>query len=384
MKLLFNIPSNSIKETYYRVKDILRGKDEVIFKAMEAVSADMNSNFRCPLTSEEYESKHKEIERILSYRSTLKGAETALRLMTEIVKEVNFRGGIPGIDLNSLLNAMIFSTNLPEVKIIITQEIHYAVEWSVTFNYGGQSNEDSIRLELYNEDWTEIVPTYLVQYVHSAIISYKHGMNAVAVTLITIAVEATLRDVLVSKGYSFNPRANSYNVYDFGQASISVDGDTYKLDLKNIPPKTPSDFLITTEGQENVDIRIKREFNNRKNRFDLTVNIPEYLLDYLSSDRIIQPAQRRVNNLEEALNIARNVEGFLTPDILPVDVDAVIKVVRNKLIHLSGEALETILPSYDPEGNFTLKDFINDSNLVYDLIYNIPYFINKQYLSIIL
>lgn len=142
--------------------------------------------------------------------------------------------------------------------------------------------------------------------------------------------------------------------------------------------------MITTEGQENVDIRIKREFNNRKNRFDLTVNIPEYLLDYLSSDRIIQPAQRRVNNLEEALNIARNVEGFLTPDILPVDVDAVIKVVRNKLIHLSGEALETILPSYDPEGNFTLKDFINDSNLVYDLIYNIPYFINKQYLSIIL
>ena len=202
--------------------------------------------------------------------------------------------------------------------------------------------------------------------------------------MITIAVEATLRDVLVSKGCSFNPRANSYNVYDFGQASISVDGDTYKLDLKNIPPKTPSDFLITTEGQENVDIRIKREFNNRKNRFDLTVNIPEYLLDYLSSDRIIQPAQRRVNNLEEALNIARNVEGFLTPDILPVDVDAVIKVVRNKLIHLSGEALETILPSYDPEGNFTLKDFINDSNLVYDLIYNIPYFINKQYLSIIL
>lgn len=382
MKLLFNIPPNSIKETYGRVKDVLSGKDDVIFKAMKAVSTAMGSNFSLPLTPSEYESKHNEIARILSYRNTLKGHETALRLMSEIVNEVNSRGGIPGIDLNSLLSVMTFSTNLPEVKIIITPERHYAVEWSVMFNYGGQSDEDSISLELYNEDWTEIVPTYLVQYVHSAIMSYQHGMNAVAVALISIAVEATLRDVLVSKGYSFNPRANSYDIYDFEEAAISIDGNSYKLDLKNIPPKTPSEFLSSTEGQASVDIRIKREFNNRKNRFDLTVNVPEYLVDHLSGANIVQQAQRRVNSIEEALNIARNVEGFLTPDILPVDVDAVIKVVRNKLIHLSGEALETVLDSYDPSGNFKLKDFIDNSNLVYDLIYNIPYFINKQYLSI--
>lgn len=382
MKILFNITPNSIQETYGRVKAILRGNDDVIFKSMELVSTSMNSKFKPPSSPVEYELKHNEIVRMFNYRNAIKGYETALRLMSEIVNEVNSRGGIPGVDLNNLLSAMTFSTNLPKVKIIITPERHYAVEWSVPFNYKGQSDEGSIRLELYNEDWREIVPAYLVQYVHSAIISYQQGMNAVAVALISIAVEATLRDILVSKGYSFNPRANPYDVYDFEEAAISVDGNSYKLDFKNTPPKTPSEFLGTTGGQPSVDIRIKREFDKGKNRFNLTVKVPDYLVDHLSCANIVQRAQKRVNSLEEALNIARNVEGFLTPDILPVDVDAVIKVVRNKLIHLSGEALETALDSYDSSGNFKLKDFIDSSVYVYDLISNIPYFINKQYLSI--
>lgn len=382
MKILFNITPNSIQETYGRVKAILRGNDDVIFKSMELVSTSMNSKFKPPSSPGEYELKHNEIVRMFNYRNAIKGYETALRLMSEIVNQVNFRGGIPGVDLNNLLSAMTFSTNLPKVKIIITPERHYAVEWSIPFNYNGQSDESSIRLELYNEDWKEIVPAYLVQYVHSAIISYQQGMNAVSVALISIAVEATLKDILVSKGYSFNPRANSYDVYGFEEAAISVDGNSYKLDFKNTLSKTPAEFLNTTGGQSSIDIKIKRELNKKKDGFNLIAKVPNCLLDHLSGTNIVQQAQKRVNSLEEALNIARNVEGFLTPDILPVDVDAVIKVVRNKLIHLSGEALETALDSYDSSGNFKLKDFIDGSVYVYDLIFNIPYFINKQYLSI--
>lgn len=382
MKLLFNITRDSIQETYRNVRDILRGNDDVIFKSMEVVSNTMNSNFKPPSDSSEYELKHSEIERMFSYRNTLKGHETALRLMSEIVNEVNSREVIPGVDFNNLLRTITFSTSLPNVKIIITPERHYAVEWSVPFNYNGESDEGRISLELYNENWREVVPSYLVQYVHSAIISYQQGMNAVSVALISISVEATLRDILVSKGYSFNPRANPHDVYDFNEASISVDGNGYKLDFKNAPPRSPEEFMSTTGGKSRIDIKIKREFDRRKNKFNLTVKVPDCLVDHLSSENIVQPAQKRVNNLEEALNIARNIEGFLTPDILPVDVDPVIKIVRNKLIHLSGEALETELHAYDSSGDFKLKDFIDDSVYVYDLIVNIPYFINKQYLSI--
>lgn len=67
---------------------------------------------------------------------------------------------------------------------------------------------------------------------------------------------------------------------------------------------------------------------------------------------------------------------------LPTDLDEVIQVVRNNLVHLSGQALTTPLTAIDPSGGFTLEDFLSDPRKVYDLIIGVPRFINKQYVEL--
>ena len=379
MNLLFHIPPQNILETYRNVKKVLLGNDALIFTSMTEVTNSMASKFTPPISVTEYEQKHNEIESKFSYTRTLRGLELALRLMSEIIKQVQSVGGVPGLNFNNLLDAIVFRTNIPGVRVILTDERCYAIEWTIGFDYKGVKDEYRVLLELYDEDWDEIVPPYIVQYVHSAITAYLQGMNAVSTALISIAIEATLRDVLISKGYSFDPRANPYDIYDYKDVAVGVAGNCYTLNFNSTMPKSASDFQSSAGGQATTNVKIKREYNAAKSKFELTIKDCDSLIDHLSCDRVIQRAKKRVNSLEEALKIARHVENFLTPDILTEDFDDVIKTVRNKLIHLSGEALDTPILTYDASGNFKLRDFIDNSMMVYDLISNVPIFINKQY-----
>ncbi len=131
-----------------------------------------------------------------------------------------------------------------------------------------------------------------------------------------------------------------------------------------------------------IYIEIRRNINSNRNRVDLLVRDPRDLIDHWSTNAIVQPAIRRVNGLGEALNIARNIERFINPRVLLEDFDEVIKVIRNNLVHLSGAALNTHLPMFDyrsPTNIFTLQNFLEDDELVYDFVTNVPRFISGQY-----
>lgn len=94
---------------------------------------------------------------------------------------------------------------------------------------------------------------------------------------------------------------------------------------------------------------------------------------------------RYISGLGAALINARNVELFLTPADLPEDLDAVIKPIRNNLVHLSGDALETRLPYLDSHNGiaeFTLKDFIKDPVLIHDLLQGVSYCIENIYTNL--
>ncbi|MBK9209296.1 MAG: hypothetical protein IPL71_13730 [Anaerolineales bacterium] len=99
-----------------------------------------------------------------------------------------------------------------------------------------------------------------------------------------------------------------------------------------------------------------------------------------------KPAQTNsVDGLGEALRIARSVEGVVTPLDLPIDVDDVVKAVRNNLIHLSSDSMDVELPKFaslNPNGKFTVKDFIDKPNLVFDFVIDIPRFVNEQYVKL--
>jgi len=92
-----------------------------------------------------------------------------------------------------------------------------------------------------------------------------------------------------------------------------------------------------------------------------------------------------ISGLGMALDNARNVESFLTPADLPNDLDAVIKPIRNNLVHLSGDAFATALPylnNHNGIQNFTLGDFINDPLLVHDILLSVSVFIDRIYIDL--
>ena len=89
--------------------------------------------------------------------------------------------------------------------------------------------------------------------------------------------------------------------------------------------------------------------------------------------------KKNVTGLGVALSIARNDEGFLTPDIIPIDLDKVLTTIRNNLVHLSKDSL--LVPI---EGtNQNLIDFISNPNKVFALLSYITPFITKQYNDLI-
>lgn len=382
IKLPFRISSDSLKETYNQVRRAMRGSEDIIFEAMNSVTMERNNTFIQPTHINEYAQKHLEIEEILGFPYAGRGIETAMRLMEEIVLRVRPLGGVPGLSTQDLLDRMRFKTITPRTTIFLTEDLHWAARWDININPTTIEKPDKVFLDIYSRDMQEIVPSYIARYVDYAILAYQEKINIVALALLSIAIEVTLRDVLANRGYSFDRGGSSVDIYGLTKADVSVSGNAYTLSFNESMPLSTTDFLSAYNGKS-IEVEVRRSINSSKNRVDLQIISPQGgLIDYWSTNTIVQAASRRVNGLGEALNIARNVERFINPRVLLPDFDEVIKVIRNNLVHLSGTALNTPLPMFNyrsPINTFTLQNFLEDDELVYDFVTNVPRFISGQY-----
>ena len=100
-------------------------------------------------------------------------------------------------------------------------------------------------------------------------------------------------------------------------------------------------------------------------------------------DFTVQPANpMSLGGLGEALDVARNKEKIISPSDLPPDMDEILKAVRNNLIHLSNESLETDLTKISTLSVATVREFVANEELVFDLISDVPEFINNQYVKL--
>ncbi len=383
MNILFHISKDSLINTYKDIKRLLYGNDAIIFNAWTTVVANYRITFILPSNPSEFPQKHDEIVNRLNHPNLLLGRELMMSLMEEIWKQVLVLGGVPGIYNNDLLAIMAFQVSSEEVIIYLTPDSHWAVKWSISLHHKNINDNNEIVLELQDRNWGEIVPLHILQFIHTAINAYRQGMYASAATLLSICLESTLRDVLVAKGYSFDPTVPSVDEYPYTEADVGVNGSSFTINFRKGMPKSPKDFLLSTGAAAPVEVKIRRVINQRKKgRVDLSIIAPPDFIDYWSENVPSRFAQKRVNGLGEALDIARRKEGFLTQGVLPEDFDEVIKVIRNNLIHASENSLNAPLYVYDSSGHFTLKDFLDDELKVYDLMVYVPKFINDQYVGL--
>lgn len=384
MKLLFFVPSDNLIATYDKVCKLLGSHDNFIFNAATVVIGTSSRPFKSPAAHNEVAQKHAEIKKWLSMRGSQKLLMT-IQLMEEIWKQIQSNNGVPGLSNEKILEAISFETTQGPL-IYLTSNLRWAVKWIVPLYDKRPIYSSEVSLEIYDKECGEVVPSYIIEYIASAINAYQQGMTAAAAALLSITVEATLRDVLATKGYNFNSGASSVDIYKYTTAEIGVDGKSYTLTFRDEQmPKSVVDFHSLINSDSTIQIKIRRQIKQQRgkeNRTDLILMVPSELIDHLSINTVETNAQKRINGLGEALDIARNKEGFLTPATLPEDFEDVIKVVRNNLIHLSEDALNQPIDTFDPSKKITLKEFLNDPESFYDFLISIPFFVNDQYINL--
>jgi hypothetical protein len=355
-------------------------QDQIIFNAMHHVAQQRGFPFDLPIDIGEFPLKHQEIELSLSRYQNFPNKQG---LFFDLVDEIQaqLKSNVLAVYAERLRNVILLKTS-QDFSIALNGNDAWQVEWTVT-NPNDTTDERKIPVVVH-ENGRDVINWTVLQYINGGILLYKQRSYATSLALLSIAVEATLRDLLFKKGYTFIFRANKENIYKYSDAKLNVSDDCYTISFPvGHWPNSPADLSALVGGALPINIQVRREIKPDNGRVDLRIKAPIEVVDHLSFDDVeTQAVPKNIGSLEEALHIARHVEKVITPVDLPIDIDKVITAVRNKLIHLSNYSMDEELPSFaneSPTGRFTVKDFVEGPKYVFDLVLDIPRFVNAQY-----
>ncbi|MBL3547329.1 hypothetical protein [Chryseobacterium sp. KMC2] len=253
-------------------------------------------------------------------------------------------------------------------------------KWHWVWNLEVDGNPGLVDLDIRigNNTPGEIVPEYILQYIQQGVAAFKSGKPAVAMALMTIGLEGTLRDALETKGYSYQYGTPSQDVYERVNMDIHKDPTGYKVTFPHSMPRVHSDYLSNPGDPTYKRVRIKR-VKQPDGNFILEIKNIGDLFDYWSSDQITTTGTAQVSGLGAAINIGRNLLGIITPIDIPEDLDRPIQAVRNNLIHLSGNSMSEVVQQDTVGNDITLKEFLIDRNRVFDAVCTIGNSINMLY-----
>lgn len=289
---------------------------------------------------------------------------TVLILLIEAMYTDLIANGAIGVNNIDFCNAISISLK-DNIKLKFSQQAHWNLVWELPIPQG----EEIISIPLRKSGITQsdIIPDYIVQYVNQSINAYTNKNYLTALSLISIALEGTLRDALDTKGYTYTHGAQTVDSYEIKNATISANQSGYNILFQDVMPRHHNDFLSEQNQTPPLQVRIKRVRKN--NRWILEIRDSDYLKDFWSSDVISQTGQINISGLGTALRVARDINeaNILDVNILPTDIDDVIQQVRNNLIHLSGNAMTNMISTI----NMSLADFASDQARVFDTIASI-------------
>lgn len=353
--------------------NLLGSHKQRVLVAAEIATSNDRSPFIASSDPSKIDSQIQEIEERIKRTADRIGQNLLIRLIEELYEDIS-TNGIPGISDRDLIDKVLFKIDQSEICYNATKKWNW--KWSLKVD----ENERDISLSIRNSTSmnSKIVPDYILQYVRQSINSFQNNAYATSLSLISIALEGTLRDALTSKGYDYNRNANVNDVYELKEIHIHKETDGYKITFPDSMPLPHANYL-TNPGDPGFKIaRIKRSFDNRGRQI-LEIRDVNDILDYWSSNTITQPAQIKIGGLGAALDIGRNRLNIFTSVDLPPDLDKPIQAVRNNLIHLSENSLEDNVTIDSAGRDIKLKDFLEDRNRVFDTICTIGDAINKIY-----
>lgn len=369
MNLLFTPRKESIISVYDEIVKVYRGKEHYLFDALCSIVP----TFSRPDNIRNYSIALNNFKGNLNFTSII-GLSRLLKIIEELVTTTYDDGD--SFILESLVPKLRFTTNDSATEIVFNEKRHYAAEWSVPVSSFGQDEQQIIQLDLFDYKQNEIVPSYIVEYVKGAVLLYSQGLLKSACALMTIAMEATLRDILATRGYSYVTGTSSDDQYAFAAAVVDVNAerDKYTISFAESNTKSITEYCTANSVTTSQSVRIKRKKYGRDGKFELSIRNCDGLIDYFSPSKVATPGKKTISGLGAALDIARNREKIIEVTLLPQDMDIIFTGIRNNLIHLSGAGLSAAQVQ-----DQKLEEFVNDRNKVFDLISFVPQFINVKY-----
>ncbi len=385
MKLLREIRPGTAVVVYGTLREMLRGNEDILFDSMSLVTATQNQPFTPPSNDTERDQKLLEIQTKLQTAQLHSNRGTAsLKFMREVARRTREQAGrLPGNVVDGVINAIHFDVPGKDATVELTSNLNWQISW--TIKHRALDDVEKISLDVFDAEVKEIVPGYVVEYANTAILAYRQSMNATSAALLSIALEATLRDVLSNRGYSYVAGALPVDRFKYTEADVSVGGSAYSVTFRDPNLKPPAEFLTSSGGQASVEISLRRYLNARNDgRIDLYVLAPPCLIDHWSPSDVEQPANlKSIGGLGHALRIAREVEKFLQPSKLPIELDDVLLSVRNNLIHLSEDTLDARLNLAGEDNRpMTLRQFLDDPWTMSSFVSTVVRFINDSYVEL--
>ncbi len=306
------------------------------------------------------------------------GQKLLIKILEYLYEDLQVNGAIGVADNNFI--------DCAKIGLQDGSEIQYTTgkKWLWIWKLEVEGNPGSVDLDIRTRNTAsgEIVPGYILQFIQQGIAAFKSGKHAVAMSLMSIALEGTLRDALHAKGYTYQYGAPSQDVYEIKEIHVHRDVSGYKVTFPDPMPKADTDYLSAPGDPTFKTYRIKR-VKKDNHRFVLEIRDVADLMDYWSSDQVITQGTRNVSGLGAALDIGRNHLSIITPIDIPEDLDTPIQAVRNNLIHLSGNSMIQVVQQDANSNNVTLADFLNNKNRVFDAICSIGGSINTIYNKIV-
>ena len=203
MPLVFPVRREILLRTYSNVKELLCSvqSEKVIIDSMVVVSARQNYNFSPPSSKSQHQNKLREVDRILKRIAITRGEDFVIELLEEVWKNVKNGNGLPGVSNQDLLENIEFPF-LEDSKVYLTDDLKWVVAWEILPS--NEVGKQEITLTLQDSQLGVVIPPYVFEYLNTAIIAFKKQMFSVCLALNSIVMEATIKDVLFTKGYTFD------------------------------------------------------------------------------------------------------------------------------------------------------------------------------------
>ena len=307
-------------------------------------------------------------DQILQIRARLRrtadkyGQILLIKLIEELFEDLSLNSAI-GVSNADFINSTVITL---QGQCVI--KYNFSKKWTCTWELIVDENNREIIIGLRDKNInpSTIVPDYVFQYIQQGVAAFKNNKFAVSLALMTIALEGTLRDALAYRGYTYNFGTPTSDVYDINEMHIHKDVGGYKVTFPNPMPSDHSVYLSLAGDPLFKSVRIKRVIKGGNTY--LEIRDANDVLDYWSSNTIVQPGMMQIGGLGAAIDIGRNHARILSPADLPPDLDNVIKAVRNNLIHLSGSAMNVTVATDNVGSPVTLDTFIKSKNKVFDAV----------------